>query len=329
MEIDNRILGKRDYEELRRGFLEGIKDERTRELIAGLKPLRYYYPQLFPKIEGWGAKGQVKRRVLLIQAIEPLLPRLLQEGEEIRFVTRGIYSDFAEQFFMGWASLLINRTVFVFTNYRILMLNCDSKDRPLHMKWHVPYDKIRKFTSRSFLSSAMVFKLKDGKKLVFSHTPGHDRQPLRAFVEEMIRCCEQENFHLPSHQSRDNLCPNCFAPVPAKQFRCDRCKEEFIHYTKPALMSLCLPCLGDFYMGHFGIGTMELLGYGIAWAGFGMMLAEEGLSVLPIALPSIAVVHVIDALMTRHVALKGLVPLRCTWGRRLPEVHAGPSSAAP
>jgi hypothetical protein len=201
METQELILIERNYRQDRETLLGEIKDEKTRKLISELADERYHYRRLFPKTEGFGSRRQVKNRVKLMKNVEPLLPKILLEGEEVRFVTRGIYSSFAEQYFLGWVSLLLNRTVFIFTNYRIIMLNSDSKDRPLHMKWHLPYDQIKKF-STGMISSSMTFKLKDKVRMVFAKVPSADRKPLKAFVPEMMKLHETHQVRMPHHQCR-------------------------------------------------------------------------------------------------------------------------------
>ena len=101
MEIDNSILVQRDYDVIRNEFIEGVSDEKVKDMLQTLGGYRYYMPQLFPVTNGWGVRKQIKRRVKLIKSIESIFDKLLYEGEEIRFVTKGIYSSFAEQYFLG------------------------------------------------------------------------------------------------------------------------------------------------------------------------------------------------------------------------------------
>lgn len=313
MEIDNTIVVERDYGAVREAFLAEVENDKIREMIASLDDLPYYYPQLFPRTSGWGAKGEIKRRIKLLKTIEPTVKNLLLTGEEVRFVTTGIFSSFLEQYFLGYIAYLINRTVFVFTNYRIVMMNSNSRHVPLQMKWHIPYDQIVKFKAGGFISAATVFKLKDKKKYVFAKMPKADRKLLREFVTGMMERADTEDFHLPHFQGRDNLCPNCLQPVPPKTYDCEKCSEEFIKPSKPALMSLCLPCLGNFYLGHWLIGIFELVGYIVVGFVLIVMWQEDGVAAIPIILVVLAAEHGFDALMTYHIAKKGLISTRKAW----------------
>ena len=136
---------------------------------------------------------------------------------------------------------------------------------------------------------------------------------LKDFVTEMIGRAESEEFHLPHSQCKDNLCPECYQPVGPKQYTCPNCGDEFIKPSKPALMSLCLPCLGDFYMGHRFLGLMELFGYIVLWIVWIALLSEEGPSALPIIAIVLLVEHGVDALLTLHIAKKGLTSVKKGW----------------
>lgn len=310
---DHSVRASRDYEQLRSDLLKEVANEKINALIDSLGRYPYYFPQLFPKTKGLGTKGFIKRKVNVIKAIEPIFNQLLLPREEVRFATTGIFYSFAEQYFMGWMANLVNRTAFFFTNYRIIMINVDSKNRPLKMKWHIPYDQIKEFKTGS-LSSAVVFKLKDGKIYTFSRVLRPDRKGLREYVKEMIETVDKDNFRIPFYQSRDNLCTNCYLPVEPGNYTCKQCGEEFIKPIKPALMSLFFPCLGDFYLGHKGLGTLELLGYVIFLLAMIDAVAEEGIAALPGVLIAVAVIHILDFALTFHMAKKGIIPTKAVWG---------------
>jgi len=311
--VDHSVVASHDYEQLRSDLLKEVANEKIKALINSLGRYPYFFPQLFPKIKGLGIKGLIKKKVNTIKAIEPILNQLFLPREEVRFVTTGIFYSFAEQYFMGWMANFINRTAFLFTNYRIIMINVDSKNRPLKMKWHIPYDQIKEFKTGG-LSSAVVFKLKDRKTYIFSRVLRPDREDLGEYVKEMIETVDKDNFRIPFYQSRDNLCTNCYLPVEPGNYTCKQCGEEFIKPIKPALMSLFFPCLGNFYLGHKGLGTLELLGYVIFLLAIIGAVVEEGIAALPGVLIAVAVVHILDFALTFHMAKKGIISTKGTWG---------------
>jgi hypothetical protein len=94
------------------------------------------------------------------------------------------------------------------------------------------------------------------------------------------------------------------------------CGEEFIKPSKPALMSLCLPCLGDFYLGHRAVAVLEAFGYSIALFIFLSAILSGEAEAIVTLLFFLAIVHGMDALLTHHVASKGLVSVRNAWGKK-------------
>jgi hypothetical protein len=305
-----------DYAQLRKEFLDGLEKPEIRDILSDLGDRPYRWSSIFPDPEKFGKKRYTKTKATWLKQIEPLLDDLLFPKEEIRFATNGIFCSFAEQYLLGWMASFINRTAFLFTNYRIIMIHVDSKNRPLQMKWHIPYDQVKKFKTGG-LSAAVVFKLKDKTSFTFSNVPTPDRKALKAFIDEMAKRVAKEEFWIPFSQCRDNLCTTCFLPVPRKTYICPNCQETFIEPKKPALMSLCLPCLGDFYLGHRGLGAMEAIGYLVFIVAFVAASVEgdsEGIIGLIIA---IAIMHSMDAALTLHMAKKGLVPRRLAWKSHL------------
>lgn len=293
-------------------FLAGVSNEPVRRAIETLGDFPYRLDRLFPGTEGWRVGRQVKKRVKLVKLLEPLLPSLLYPDETIHFVTRGVLNSFVEQYFMGLFAHLLNRTVFVVTNYRVILLAADGKGRPRQWKWQIPFDQIRTFKGGGFLGSTL-FHLANHKKYKFSGVPSADRKFLHAYVNEHVSQAHDGSFVFPHYQSRDNLCPACCTPVEPKSAQCSECGDRFMVPMVPTLMSLCLPCLGDFYMGHRGMATLELLGYGFIWLFLFGLLASEGISALPVVLFALAIEHGVDAALTYHVARKGLCSTSRAW----------------
>ena len=50
----------------------------------------YRLDKMFPKIKGWGAKGDIKKKVKLIKQLEPVLPQILLPDEEIHYIAKGV-----------------------------------------------------------------------------------------------------------------------------------------------------------------------------------------------------------------------------------------------
>lgn len=274
----------------------------------------YNLESMFQKTSGWGVKGEVKRIHKAIVPIEPLLKRLLQNGEEVLYVARGVQFKFSEQYFLGiWANL-INQTVFVLTNLRLLMFHVNSKGLPRYTYWLIYYNQITKFKA-SMLGNVSL-NLQDGTKLSFTGFKGVDRKRMPACFEEAMQSYRELGFQPAASQSRENLCSRCLSIVPKNTHKCPACSCAFWTPLEVAVRSLAFPSWGDFSLGHTGLAIAELIGYGATWIFFIFLflnaLSEQGpaaaAGIAVFLLLIIGVQHVVDAGLTYFIAKKGLHP---------------------
>ena len=275
--------------------------------------LPYEMDRMFPKLQGWGAKGAIKQKHKTIQKVEPLLKRMILQDERILYVAKGIQVKFSEQYFLGiWANL-INQTVFVLTNLRLIMIHVDAGGNPHNMYWVIYYSQITTF--KGSWTGQVKLKLQDGLKLVFSGFKGDDRKQMPSIFEECVETYRQQGFAPQVTQSRENLCTNCLAVVPKGQYRCGQCHQNFYTPSSLAGRSLIFPSWGDFTMGHTVLACVELLGYIASWvvlvaiaiAGFNEG-GVEGMVATCIFFFFIIIEHVIDSALTFFIAKKGLTP---------------------
>ena len=268
----------------------------------------YRLATVFAKISGWGAKREIKRRAKLIKQIEPTLKKMLLPNEEVLYVAKGTQSSTTEALFMGayWAAVL-NQTVFVLTNLRILMLRSKSNGKPTHTFWVLYYNEIDLFQPN--WSGAMKLKLKDGKKLTFTGFPKLDRKAMPTIFQDALDNYRKLNFHPTVSQSRENLCSHCFQVVPKARYACRNCGSVFWTPKELALRSLIFPSWGDICMKHYQFAAVELIGYLFSWLWAISILIgpnpEEGWFVLAMIF---IFAHPVDGMLTYSVAKKGLSP---------------------
>lgn len=302
----------------RDALLTGDAPEKVKRHLAELSvPDAYDWGTLFPRTTGFGAAGDVKRRIRWLKGVEPRFSFLLFPEEKIEFVTKGMLNSFAEQYFMGIWSLAINHTVFLFTNYRVTLINSDGKGRPKVLMWQISYDKIARYGAGT-LGGSIAFKLSDKSRYKFAGVKRADRKRLKSYVKDRLDRVSSGQFTFPSHAGRDPICPSCGTPSPPSPVvgrACAECSEAFIDPRIPALMSLAIPGLGDLYLGHRAIALFELLGFALLLFLLGSLLITDGLSALPTVLVALIVANGGDAAITYHIAGKGLLPKRLAWKR--------------
>ena len=87
----------------------------------------YRLEKMFPRLDGFGVKGQIKRRAKMIKQVEPHLDSMLLQNEEILYIAKGVQHSLVEAMTIGalWSNM-INQTVFILTTARIIMAHCLS-----------------------------------------------------------------------------------------------------------------------------------------------------------------------------------------------------------
>ena len=270
------------------------------------------YDSMFPKLKGMGVKGEIKRKCGLIKQVEPVLMDTLLDGEEVQYIAKGVQVRFAEQYFLGAWSALINQTVFVLTNVRLLMFNTNTRGKPHNSIWMVYYSEIKKFKQRWI--SGFTMKLNDKSKFVFLGFKGSDRKSMPRIFERIRQEYQELDFQPEVTQSRETLCTVCKQVVPKKEFQCSNCGQEYWKPDSLAVRSLFFPSWGDWIMGHRMLAIIELLGYLITLVVLSL-LAIADIVPLPFALIILAVEHVVDASITRMIAKKGLTPKKPLVGK--------------
>ena len=267
--------------------------------------INYRLEKMFPKTKGWGAKGEIKKKVKLIQAVEPVLPQALHNEEEVLYVAKGIQHSMLEAASIGalWSNM-INQTVFVLTNLRLIMFHSDTSGNPKETCWQIYYSEIKNF-KKTLMSNVMKLHLSDGRKLQFAGFTGLDRKAMPEIFDEALSTFNELGFRPECSQSREDLCGRCYQIVPKNTYRCDSCGTEFWKPSEIALRSLIIPSWGDFLIGHNLFAIVETIGFVLSWmAALALFFKGEFFS----AILLILFAHAFDAAVTYFIARKGLHP---------------------
>ncbi len=272
----------------------------------------YRFDQIF-SAEGFGAKRLEKKRLKLMKAIDQRVRSFLAEGETVEFVTWGVEYSFAEHYLMGIWAQIMNRRAVILTNKRLLLMQISSRNKVLQLKSQVRYTAISKLAKGSFGAVRLV--LRDKKVLHFTGMPGKDRKQLKERIGAYMDAVRTE---APS-PGMDNLCPHCGHKVVGLPERCSKCAKGFKSGAKAGWLSMIFPGLGDMYLGHRMLGTMEIIGAIIAWGfvAFAFLMPDGemggGLDFVSLGVVLTLVfcfVHLPDAWITRRMGLKGIYPAR-------------------
>jgi hypothetical protein len=223
-------------------------------------------------------------------------------------VAHGVQYKFSEQYFLGIWSMMINQTVFVLTNLRLIMIQSDTKGRPKHTYWMIFYNQITKF--KAGWTGQIAIDLLDGTKLRFTGFRGLDRKNMPVIFERAVETYKELGFEPQSTQSRETICCRCLEIVPKNQYECPKCGQKYWRPIQLALRSLIFPSWGDLLMRHYTLAAVELIGYVISWFIVIALVQHAGDLGAAVFFSAFILIfeHCIDAALTYFIAKKGLVP---------------------
>ncbi len=280
-------------------------------LEPGVEQPTYLYSQIFSD-DGFGVRSLSKKKFKLLRRIDPLLRRILIEEETVDFLTWGVQNSLMESFFLGSIMYYINRTAIVFTSHRIILIRIDRKNRPRDLIKQLRYDAIRS-VGRSWTGNTNI-TTKSGMVRKFIKLPKRDHKFMQSTVEELIAADTLESSAV---QSFENLCPHCFAAIAGRPLSCHKCGGGFKSADLATILSLIFPGLGDWYLGHRSIAVFEILMAALGWFlillppldEYGREVSREPLPEFLVGLLlSFAIMHGLDAFVTRRIARTGIYP---------------------
>jgi TM2 domain-containing membrane protein YozV len=266
-------------------------------------------PYLFSRIfadQGWRSGARCEKKFKLLRRIEPVLTPMLREGERVFFLTQGVASlSLLEWYFLGAVLYYLNRRAIVLTTERMLLLQINSRGKPRELRSQIVWQAIARLTSTLLGNTKVEFR--SGRRILLTGVPRADRKWLKTVMNDVIAKLESKSDLL----ELEHLCPHCYQPIALGPIRCPRCSGPLKSPGKAALLSFIFPGAGDFYLGHWGFATLEVLISAMLWliiiaAAVDPMVGVPDVLVVIVAF--VLVGHGLDALTTRHIALKGAYP---------------------
>lgn len=244
-----------------------------------------------------------KLNLKILKAIHGTLDRMLQSDEQVIQLGKAMAYYPAEIIFgNGYLTMMYNYYAVVATNQRLLFINVNSKiSKPTHYYFQIPYDGIKKVATGLFGTSLILSRQK-GKRRIFT---GMKRYMAKGF-QQLIRDRQPPAKEAKSVAAiAEDLCPSCFMPLAKNLLKCPKCKAAFKKPATAFLRSLLLPGLGDIYLGHRLLGSLELLGSVVVWGIVIFSVLQGDQATLIIALIILVIYNGFDGLLTRHMARKG------------------------
>jgi len=260
-----------------------------------------------------------RQRKLIVKL--SFLKPFLKTGEKILLVSTG-YSPITSlaQFVTGFLFVYLKRSLFVFTNHRII---------------HVPTTpnyKFKQSLSQIYYAGCQSIELKGGT-LVVQYTKSEkiekfkaiglsERKKIRALLKRVPPSGTKSQLG-----DRFHLCPQCARPLAAAKYVCESCQLKFKNKIVAYILAILFPGGGYFYTRHYLLGLLNavveifLLLY-IAMTVEGILGKVEGSMLYVLALGAIFLaVKAISVIHSTHF-IEEFIP-------RKKEIQANPAAAKP
>ncbi len=192
-----------------------------------------------------------KRQTKLTKKISFIKP-FLKDDEEILLVTTGCSPiSFLDQLLTGWVVFYLKRSVFVFTNKRILHIPTKMNYSYRNSISQILYTDCQTITVRG---RKLMVNYKNGDNERFLYIPRNIVKKLKA----MLKSISLEGVPGKA-QKRVHLCPCCTKELEEGKYTCPHCNLVFKDKGEAKKISLLYPGGGYFYTRHPFLGVGDAL----------------------------------------------------------------------
>ena len=223
----------------------GIMDEQIFGLPVDRKILFSNHKNVYKK------RVEKRQRKLIIKL--PFLKPFLKQGEQILQVTTG-YSPLTSiaQYATGFVFVYLKRSLFVFTNLRILHIPTTPAYQYKGSIAQIAYAGCQSLALKG--GTLVVEYGKFGQVETFKGIPVAERKKIRTLLSKI---------HLSGTKSdvaaRTHLCPHCAHRLTTGKFVCRNCQLKFKSKLAARIISIIFPGGGYFYTRHYLLGFLNAI----------------------------------------------------------------------
>ncbi len=190
-----------------------------------------------------------KRQRKLLQKISFIKP-FLHDNETILCVSTGCSpASLIEQFLTGWIIYYLKRSLFIFTNERILHIPTKKDFSYRNSIAQILYSDCQ---SIAIKRRNLTAEYKNGKKEKFFYLS--ESKKIKNLLQEM----PMDGQPSPAME-RTHLCPRCTNTLIKEQYICPTCALDFKNKEQTRRISIIYPGGGYFYTGHPFLGICDAL----------------------------------------------------------------------
>ncbi len=245
-------------------------------------------------------------KMKILAAVAPKLQQLLHAQEYVCRIGQG-YAHYPLELFFGYGffTRMYNNYAIICTERRIIFCNISSRNtRTTHYYFQMYYSEIQE-VEQSFFGRNITFITKLGRKRIFKNVKKYISAELVEFIQGKLG---QEEATVTTGLLED-LCPSCCSPLEQGLEYCPSCEVEFKRPAHALIRSLILPGLGDIYLGHHLLGSLEIFGALAMWVvlikSFLMFLNNGKILPMAAAVVLLIVYNGVDAFLDWSMAKKG------------------------
>ena len=191
-----------------------------------------------------------KRQRKLIIKLAFLKP-FLKRGEHIMLISTG-YSPLTSlaQYVTGFVFVYLKRSLFVFTNHRILHIPTTPSYQYKGAVSQIAYSGCQSIALKG--GTLVVEYGNFGKVETFKGIPVAERKKIRALLQKVSLSGTKGDL-----AERKHLCPRCTHLLDAGKYACQNCQLKFKNKLLARIIAIIIPGGGYFYTRHYLIGFLN------------------------------------------------------------------------
>ena len=205
---------------------------------------------LFSNHKGIHKKRIEKRQRKLFVKLGPIKP-FLRRNEQIILVTTG-YAPLNSlgQYLTGFAFSYLKRSLFVFTNQRIIHIPTTPSYKYKDSLAQIAYAGCQSMTLKR--GTLVVQYANSGPVEKFKAIAAQERKKIRALLKKSIPIAGTKS----QLAGRIHICPQCARRLIEKKYECSNCKLNFKSGLMAGFLAIVIPGGGYFYVRQFLIGAL-------------------------------------------------------------------------
>jgi hypothetical protein len=190
-----------------------------------------------------------RQRKLIIKL--PFLKTFLKRGEHILLITTG-YSPLGSlaQYVTGFVFVYLKRSLFVFTNRRILHVPTTPSYQYKGAVSQIPYSGCQSIALKG--GTLIVEYGNFGKLETFKGIPVAERKKIKALLAKVPKSGTKGDT-----AERKHLCPRCTHLLDAGKYTCGNCQLKFKNKLLARIIAIIIPGGGYFYTRHYMLGCLN------------------------------------------------------------------------